>query len=876
MLALALAAGAGPVVGCSKENQVDQSTNVNNSGCTTPATDLAKLCPPGTSLEVTSSVAVGESVCPGGEGEVKDGQGKTTGVCRTFAGCSVRCQATCECGVKSATTTSVECSPCATCQPGEVSCAGSTLLLCGPDGKQVPTDCAKAGQVCSSSLGQCVTPNQCGNSVCEASEDETKCPQDCKKACGDGVCSGVETATTCPADCLKSVCGNSKCEMGETTSCPQDCGTVCVSGAKSCVGTKLMVCQPDGKAEKEFDCADFGQTCGQGTCVLPAVCGNGACEASDPAGCADCATTCGNGTCEAGETVETCSTDCKKATCGDGKCAVSEAGTGCADCAASCGNGACDSGESRSTCPKDCGYCGDGKCPSNEETAVQPAPEGLDPCPEDCVKTGCSSDADCNDQIGCTLDRCVSGKCAYDVPPDGSGTCGAGHLCVKFFGCCPDADGDGYPCCGGSPDGKGCQSVSAVSDCADQDKSTNPGATSEVCGGPDVNCNAKNEPVVDLKPTFLTSDQNSKAGLGVAFDGQHYLLGWLGKPNGVDAVVIALADKKGTLVEGPTVLTEDPLYATGFQVRVSPSPDHQGFAVAWSTDAFAHADTAARVTWVDKKLQALTWPPVSIKNSPGILLSKLSHRFQLTHAQGYYLVSGSAHYNNYNRHLAVLLGPAETPVATLENADTFDSEYLDSVSVLDGKFVLVGNFAAGKPGFFSVSPEGVPSPTVAINWTPGSEHYSGYDTINTGQGAIALAHRHKGTSAVGILSRATQPNTSGLYYSVVNLGGNVLYQQKVYANASASPVALALAPDPAQSDPHTGVLGMLARVDGNLVFLSRGPDGEQVVKDAIISGDKNLSDPTLIHDGTDFVAVWMQPKGGSSVPQVALSTVRCQ
>lgn len=50
---------------------------------------------------------------------------------------------------------------------------------------------------------------------------------DAGSTCGDGTCQASENQTTCPADCKPtpppSSCGNKVCEVGETTSCPADC-----------------------------------------------------------------------------------------------------------------------------------------------------------------------------------------------------------------------------------------------------------------------------------------------------------------------------------------------------------------------------------------------------------------------------------------------------------------------------------------------------------------------------------------------------------------------------------------------------------------------------------------------------------------------------
>jgi formylglycine-generating enzyme required for sulfatase activity len=102
--------------------------------------------------------------------------------------------------------------------------------------------------------------SQCGNSVCESTEDPLTCASDCPDLCGDGLCSGIEDALSCPGDCTQR-CGDGLCTGSENViSCPWDCGT----------------------------------------------CGDGVCDASESqTSCAaDCTPVCGNGVVQAGEQCE--------------------------------------------------------------------------------------------------------------------------------------------------------------------------------------------------------------------------------------------------------------------------------------------------------------------------------------------------------------------------------------------------------------------------------------------------------------------------------------------------------------------------------------------------------------------------------------------
>ena len=71
---------------------------------------------------------------------------------------------------------------------------------------------------------------QCGDGICDYTEDETICPEDCAAVCGDGWCDWEENETSCPEDCT-SVCGDYWCDWDENeTSCPEDCAVVCGDG----------------------------------------------------------------------------------------------------------------------------------------------------------------------------------------------------------------------------------------------------------------------------------------------------------------------------------------------------------------------------------------------------------------------------------------------------------------------------------------------------------------------------------------------------------------------------------------------------------------------------------------------------------------------
>lgn len=406
---------------------------------------------------------------------------------------------------------------CATlCTPNSARCENTTVVRCAADGQSETRVPCGEGNVCSQ--GECRPANQCGNGVCEASEDAAACAQDCAIECGNGRCETQE-ATTCPADC--TVCGNATCEAGELESCPQDCG-VCTPSSRECIGDLLRVCTANGAAYDDFDCTTFAQICARGACAEPDRCGNGACESGeDEVTCAaDCREVCGNGSCGVGEDFGRCSVDCPPV-CGDGSCNGDERPASCVlDCVTTCGNDACDGLEDRDNCPNDCGFCGNGVCEDGAESPSLTPPAHLESCLVDCVVTECQDDGDCDDEQACTTNTCVSGTCTYQ-PNDSA--CGANQKCIRFNGCCPDADRDGYAdaACGGS-------------DCDDGDGDVHPGAV-EPCGGGDRNCNGTHKPT--LKPAKKLTDTFSlKSDLHVAQGADGYLAAWTGVPEAANTI----------------------------------------------------------------------------------------------------------------------------------------------------------------------------------------------------------------------------------------------------------------------------------------------------------------------------------------------------
>lgn len=443
ILPAALLVGAAALTACSKENDVDQSTNVGAS-CTKSEAELAKLCPPNTALEVTSAAEVCKTA-----GDVKDSKGNVTDVCKTDASCSVRCRVIQVCGNgtceenerESCAAGAKDCFPCARdcagkCKPTDApTCVGNKVLACGPNGELTSEliDCGASGQLCSG--GKCVGKDACGNGVCESGEGP-----------------------------------------GSVKPCPEDCAGACEPGKKRCKGLDaVLLCSADGKSEVESACP-AGTVCGDGATGI-------SCNAKD---------TCGNGVCEAGEgegLPGACPQDCKKAICGNGVCEINESAQGCPqDCnAAVCGNKVCEKDE-QTKCPQDCdgliclpntrscegtllkvcnaqgtaqsttdcaaskqlcgndqcvpaGACGNGLCESE-------ASETLESCPADC--TGA-----CGNKV-CDAPFENAKKCAKDCPAEcGDGFCTGGETPQSCDIDCPLNCGDGT--CGAGESRKNCE-----------------------------------------------------------------------------------------------------------------------------------------------------------------------------------------------------------------------------------------------------------------------------------------------------------------------------------------------------------------------------------------------------------------------------------
>ena len=383
---------------------------------------------------------------------------------------------------------------------------------CGPDACGGVCGVCGETKACTDA-GKCVgVATVCGNGECEPGETATTCAKDCKatcapscagKDCGDidgcgglcaGACPGGGTYTADKNCQGGSLCGNGTCDAGENnSSCPKDCKADCLP---QCAG---KTCGPNGCGGICGMCGGGKACTDEGTCVaLGPVCGNGMCEAGETAeNCGqDCKTTgpvCGNGFCEVGETTESCSKDCKPTTpvCGNGMCEAGETTANCLkDCPASGGDSSCvgKCGSKATTC-----YCDDACTKAGDCCTDYKAVCGGTTCTPKCTATTVCGTADgCNGTCPgtCTAGLvCNSQKvCVPNTAKCGNGVCEAGENTTSCPADCKTAAGSCSGLCGKASSGCYCdtQCKSSNDCCADYDKFC--GSTSTAC--PNGKCEA--------------------------------------------------------------------------------------------------------------------------------------------------------------------------------------------------------------------------------------------------------------------------------------------------------------------------------------------------------------------------------------------------
>ncbi|MDP2926130.1 MAG: LamG-like jellyroll fold domain-containing protein [Nanoarchaeota archaeon] len=249
----------------------------------------------------------------------------------------------------------------------------------------------------------------------------------------------------CYINCDNRECGNN--------GCGGSCGEC--EGGKRC--NFNGVCEPDigeGDGGGEGTPCVGGDECNSGTCDNGQCTGEGG-DVGDPCdGDGDC----NSENCDGGECApeESCTPNCSGKQCGDDGC-----GESCGDCPAdqTCEGGqcvlteipcknnfdcnlgeSCDNGECEPSCTnnENCNtgeICKNGVCmiPCTNNAQCQEIEECVDGVCEK-IEGKCSSNNDCYDGIGCTVDSCVEESCE-NVPDNNRCDTNRGEVCHITRGC---------------------------------------------------------------------------------------------------------------------------------------------------------------------------------------------------------------------------------------------------------------------------------------------------------------------------------------------------------------------------------------------------------------------------------------------------------
>ncbi len=722
------------------------------------------------------------------------------------------------------------------CVPNNVSCQGNTLVTCdGTGDATTELDCTTQGLVCA--RGECKPADVCGNGLCESGE-EASCAQDCAAVCGNRICENGESSA-CPQDC--TVCGDQNCGAGEIDGCPQDCG-ICIPSERVCLGQLLRVCNANGTAYDDIDCRAFDQTCAVGTCLEPDVCGNGACEVGEDAtSCAtDCTIVCGDDQCDPGETFTSCSSDCQPA-CGNGSCEGNEDFAGCPlDCLATCGNGTCNGGEDRETCPRDCGFCGNGVCEDGAESGSRFPPEPLTTCLPDCVRSSCDEDADCDDGIGCTVGDCDAGTCRYEA---NDALCGATSKCIKFSGCCEDADNDGFAsaACGGS-------------DCDDDAPLVFPGAF-EPCGGGDRNCNGVHRPA--LKPAKkITATPSFKTRLAMTFDGTRFWAAWNGVPELEKEIQYAAIGKDGVVIGAIRSVADEVAYGGRPALAWDANNDQLGIAFPTFGSAPDEFESPIRFLVVDAS---------GVPTGTSLALSGPSQYaygdIEMVWSNGHYVVASFGGF---------FCNGGFSPACTI---GWFDISEGTNVSSPWGRIaaakdlVVVGDQVVGLiASGFTDRPTTFPA---LAKVTPGAttDTYT-HITIGSASADGTCALGHDGDSLVHVCN-----DLGRVYYNRLAANGAEL-SSSIVRDQNIVPSDIAVAPNGLAAGDTAKVAVVSQDAAGNIVFFVRDTAGAEVVSPATVGGGANAKDATVFWDGDAFQVFWLAPSG--AIEQLYKSTVTCE
>lgn len=243
---------------------------------------------------------------------------------------------------------------------------------------------------------------------------------------------GASGSVNCegPEDCDdKNICTTDRCNADGTCDASPKCG-----GSDRCCNGDCQQCCDDADCDDGLSCTE--NTCFSGQCMF--VPKDSACAPTEYCSANDGCTPRQACTGLPGESAAVCDdkASCTSDTCQGGLCQhkfcdpSSEAklcceGIGCAAC---CNDSQCDDDKD----PCTVGSCQDGKCSlvalCGKDQECCPSADGTTATCGTC----CSAD-DCDDRVGCTVDKCGGNQCSNTPSAEKCG--GAGYVCDPKLGC---------------------------------------------------------------------------------------------------------------------------------------------------------------------------------------------------------------------------------------------------------------------------------------------------------------------------------------------------------------------------------------------------------------------------------------------------------
>jgi hypothetical protein len=241
---------------------------------------------------------------------------------------------------------------------------------------------------------------------------------------------GEGSAVVCdgPEDCNDgNICTTDRCNADGTCDASPKC-----PGSEKCCGGECAQCCEDTDCDDGLSCTM--NTCFSGQCMF--VPNDAECTASEYCSAIDgcvarqaCTGLPGEAAAVCDDKVS-CTTDtcqgnfCQHSFCPDPAAKLCCEGKGCAAC---CNDSQC--GDPNDPCMV--GSCRDGKC-----SRVPLCGEGQSCCPNPDGTTAtcgkCCSADECDDKVGCTVDKCGGGQCSNTPQAE---QCGAGYVCNPTDGC---------------------------------------------------------------------------------------------------------------------------------------------------------------------------------------------------------------------------------------------------------------------------------------------------------------------------------------------------------------------------------------------------------------------------------------------------------